>query len=119
MVIQYMKSNFYCSFNSVFRVARCQNKLVVLQLVTSYCQPYLLYCIECLELSVTQIRSIEHTWLCAISHIFDITGSDVKLVSDFTGTVAFGEMLQCRRMQFLDELHYVDNPVLQFVSAIV
>jgi len=34
--IQYMKSNFYCSFNIVFhRVARCQNELVVLQLVTS------------------------------------------------------------------------------------
>ena len=31
--IQYMKSNFYRSFNSVFhRVARCQNELVVLQL---------------------------------------------------------------------------------------
>jgi len=41
-------------------------------------------------LSVTQMRSIEHTWLCAISHIFHITGSDVKLVSDFTGPVAFG-----------------------------
>jgi len=54
-----------------------------------------------------------------ISHIFHITGSDVKLVSDFTGTVAFGEMLQCRRMQFLDRLRFVDNPVLQFVSAVV
>jgi len=33
--IQYMKSNFYCSFNSVFhRVARCQNELVVLQLTS-------------------------------------------------------------------------------------
>jgi len=60
------------------------------------------------------MRSIEHTWLCAISHIFHVTGSDVKLVSDFTGTVAFGEMLRCRRMQFLDGLRYVDNPVLQF-----
>jgi len=77
--IQYMKSNFYRSFNSVFhRVARCQNELVVLQLVTSYCQPYLLYCTECLELSVTQMRSIQHTWLCAISHIFHFTGSDVE-----------------------------------------
>jgi len=83
--------------------------------VTSYCQPYLLYCTECLELSVTQMNSIEHTWLCALLHIFHITGSDVKLVSDFTGTFAFGEMLQCRRMQFLD----VDNPVPQFVSAVV
>jgi len=34
--VQYMKSNFYHSFNSVFhRVAWCQNELVVLQLVTS------------------------------------------------------------------------------------
>jgi len=40
-------------------------------------------------------------------------------VSDFTGTVAFGEMLQCRRMQFLDELRYADNRVLQFVSTVV
>jgi len=64
------------------------------------------------------MRSIEHTCLCAISHIFHIIGSDVKLVSDFTGTVAFGEMLQCRRMQFLDGLRDVDNPVLQLVSAV-
>jgi len=65
------------------------------------------------------MRSIEHTWLCAISHIFHLTDSDVKLVSDFTGTVAFSEMLQCRKMQFLDGLRFVDNPVLQFVSAVV
>jgi len=65
------------------------------------------------------MRSIEHTWLCSILHIFHITGLDVKLVSDFTGTVAFGEMLQCRRMQFLDGLRFVDDFVLLFVSAVV
>ena len=65
------------------------------------------------------MHSIEHTWLCAISHICHVTGSDVQLVSDLTGTVAFGEMLQCWRMQFSDGLRYVDNPVLQFVSAVV
>ena len=81
-----MKSNFYCSFNSVFhRVARFQNEIVVLQLVTSFCQPHLLYCTECLGLSVTHLRSIEHTWQCAISHIFHISGSDVARICDFTG----------------------------------
>ena len=46
--VQYMKSNFYYSFNSVFHcVAKFQNELVVLQLVTTFCQPYLLYCTEC------------------------------------------------------------------------
>ena len=79
MDIHYMKSNFYCSFSSVFhRVAKYQNELVVLQLVTSFCQPHLLYCTECLGHSVTQLRSIEHTWQCAISHIFHIScGQDL------------------------------------------
>ena len=118
--VQYMKSNFYSSFNSVFhRVAKFQNELVVLQLVTTFCQPYLLYCVECLELSVTQLRSIEHTWLCAISHIFHITGSHVKLVSDFAGKIPFSDMLQDRRKQFLDGLRFVDNSVLQFMSVLV
>ena len=117
----YMKSNFYCSFNSVFhRIAKFQNELVVLQLVTTFCQPYLLYCVECLELSVThQLHSIEHTWLCAISHIFHITGSHVKLVSDFAGQIPFSDMLQDRRKQFLDGLRFVDNSVLQFMSVLV
>ena len=83
-----------------YRIARFQNELVVLQLVTTFCQPYLLYCTECFDLSVTQLCSIEHTWLCAISHIFHISGSDVKLVSDFTGKVPFSDMLQSRRVQF-------------------
>jgi len=60
--LQYMKSNFYGSFNCVFhRVARFHSEIVILQLVTSFCQPYLLYCTECLGLTMTQIRSITHT----------------------------------------------------------
>jgi len=82
-------------------VARFQNELVVLQLVTTFCQPYLLYCTECFDLSVTQLRSIEHTWLCAMSHIFHVTGSDVKLVSDFTAKMQIGDLLLSRRLKFL------------------
>jgi len=83
------------------RVAKFQNELVVLQLVTTFCQPYLLYRTECFDLSVTQLRSIEHIWLCAISHIFHINGSDVKLVSDFTPKVPFIDILPSRRMQLV------------------
>jgi len=72
--VLYMKSNFYCSFNSMLhRVARFQNELVVLQLVTTFCQPYLVYCTECFDLSVTQLHSIEHTChymaLCYITYL--------------------------------------------------
>ena len=46
-------------------------------------------------------RIHEHTWLCAISHIFHITGSHVKLVSDFAGKIPFSDMLQDRRQESL------------------
>jgi len=85
--LQYMKSNFYRSFDYVFHhVARLHNEIVILQLVTAFCQPYLLYCTGCLGLTVTQIRSINHTWQCAMSHIFNIAGPDVALVCDYTVT---------------------------------
>jgi len=54
------KSNFYYSFNNIFHsAASYQNELVVLHLVSAYCKPYLLYGSECMDLNVTQIRSIE------------------------------------------------------------
>jgi len=57
------KSNLYSSFNSIFHSATSyQNELVVLHLVFAYCKPYLLYGSECMDVNVTQIRGVEHTW---------------------------------------------------------
>jgi len=75
------KSNLYFSFNSIFHsAASYQNELVVLYLVSAYCNPYLLYGSECMDINVTQIRSIEHTWQTVISHVFHIKGADVRNV---------------------------------------
>ena len=68
--MHYMKSNFYSSFNSIFhRVAKFQNKLIVLHLVSAYCMPYLLYATGCLGLNVTQVRSIVHMAVCSIAYL--------------------------------------------------
>ena len=70
-------------------MAKFQNELIVLHVVSAYCMPYLLYATECLGLNMTQLRSIEHTWQCAVSHIFHITGADVQLVCNFYVGCAF------------------------------
>jgi len=58
---------FYRSFNSVFyRVVRCQNELVVG--VTSYCQPYLLYCTEWMP-RVTSHTDAQYRTYIAICYI--------------------------------------------------
>lgn len=115
-----MKSNFYSSFNSIFHhVAKFRNELIVLHLVSAYCQPYLLYATECLGLNMTQLRSIEHTWHCAISHIFHITGADVQHVCNFTSGLPFHIMLLHREIKFLTGLCHVGNPVLHFVFGVM
>lgn len=118
--LHYMKSNFYSSFNSIFhRVAKFQNELIVLHLVSAYCMPYLLYATECLGLNVTQLRSIEHTWQCAVSHIFHITGADVQLVCNFTSGLPFNIRLLHREIKFLTGLCHVGNPVLHYLFSVM
>jgi len=84
--LHHTKSKFYASFDSVFdRVAIYQSELVVLHLVSAFCRPHLLYGAKCFNLNITQQRSPKRTWYCAISHIFRITGTDVKLICNYTG----------------------------------
>ena len=39
-------------------------------------------CYESLNLSVTEIRSLQHTWQCAVSHrpMFNISGENINFV---------------------------------------
>jgi Reverse transcriptase (RNA-dependent DNA polymerase) len=114
--LQPAKSNFYSSFNNIFhRVSMCKNELVALHLISAYCKPYLIYGTECIDLNITQIRSIEHTWQTAISHIFHINGADVRSVCDYITDVPFSNMLLSRRLKFVSGLRDVNNSRLQYL----
>jgi len=96
-----MKSHIYSSFNSIFhRSKKFHDELVILHLVSTYCKPYLLYAADCVGRSVTQLRSIEHTWQCAISHTFHITGADVQHVCNLTSKVPINIVIQNRQITF-------------------
>jgi len=47
-----------------------------------------------------------------MSHIFHITDPELKLVSDLTAKVQFGDLLLSRRLKFLNGLTLSDNAVL-------
>ncbi len=114
--VHYAKSNFYSKFNSVFhKGAKFHNELILLHIVAAYCKPYLFYCTEGLDLSVRQLRSLDHAWCCAISHIFHVTGADVNLISHYTATVPFDELLRNRRLNFINGLCSASNTVLWYI----
>jgi len=115
------KSNFYSLYlysnlNNIFHsAASYQNELVVLHLVSAFRKPYLYTAVNVWTLYVMQIRSIEHTWLTIISHIFHIKGADVQIVCNYVTNVPYHCILLNRRMIFIFGLCYVNNSSLQFL----
>lgn len=115
--LHYMKSKFYAAFNGLFhQAAKMHDNMIVLHLVSAYCKPYLLYGTECVALTNTQSRSLCHTWLTAVSHIFNVSGSNVNYISDVTcnSNEAIESALVVRRIKFLKQLFWQQcNPILQ------
>jgi len=68
-----------------------------------------------MDINVTQIRSIEHTWQTVISHIFHIKGVDVRNVFNYVTDVPLDCILLNRRMRFISGLCCVNNCSLHFL----
>jgi len=94
------------------------NLLSSIKYLLKYCQPYLLYGSECMDLNVMQIRSIEHLWQTFISHSFHFKGADVRNVCNYITDVPLDCILLNRRMRFISGLCYVNNYSLQFIFIV-
>jgi len=100
--LSYCKAKFYRAFNGLFhRLAKLRNELTTLHLVSSYCKPHLLYATECFALSATQMRSLQHTWQCAVSHIFNVSGANVNFICAQTDRFSLDVIIMNRREHFL------------------
>ena len=118
--LHYMKVKFYKSFNCLFHKAgRLKDKLVTLHLVSSFCRPYLLYATECLGLTATQMRSLRNTWQCAVSHIFNLRGTNVNFICATTDNASLDTVIATRSIKFLRSLQDVhgQHPVLHNLYA--
>jgi len=103
--LSYMKTKFYRAFDSLFhKSSKFKDKLVILQLISAYCKPHLLYATECLGMSVTQMRSLKNTWQCAVSHLFHATGAAVQFICSVTDNSSLDVAIIDKRIRFLEHL---------------
>ena len=108
--LSYMKAKFYRAFNSLFhKCSKLRDELVTLQLVSAYCKPHLLYATECLGLSVTQMRSLQNTWQCAVSHVFNVTGATVQFICSATDNSSLDIVIIDKRIRFLDNMYKLNR----------
>ena len=89
--------------------SKFRDELVILQLVSAYCKPHLLYATECLGLSVTQMRSLKNTWQCAVSHVFNVSGAAVQFICSITDSSSLDIAIIDKRIRFLENLHKLNN----------
>ena len=65
-----MQRRFYSSYNSILCKCKSSPEPVKLQLVKSYCLPYLTYCVRALEISKSNIHHLSVCWNDAFRKIF-------------------------------------------------
>jgi hypothetical protein len=97
----FIKRKFYASLNSVL-VGCSSAEQVKVQLIKSFCQPLLTYCIGALELSVSAVNELAVCWNNAFRKIFHYKcWESVKQLQYFCGCLDFKHMYDLARYKFL------------------
>jgi hypothetical protein len=97
----FIQRKFYASLNSV--LVECSSaEQVKVQLIKSFCQPLLTYCIGALELSVSAVNELAVCWNNAFRKIFHYKcWESVKQLQYFCGCQDFKHMYDLARYKFL------------------
>ena len=75
--IDHLKVKFYRVFNCIYHKVKAPNsELVIVQLLKSYCLPFLLYASEAVSPSHSIVHSLDNCINRAIVKIFHVTSSD-------------------------------------------
>ena len=75
--VDHLKLKFYRVFNCIYSRCKSQNsESVTVELLKSYCLPFLLYASEAVSLSIGNIHSLDNCLNRAVHRIFNINVSD-------------------------------------------
>lgn len=113
-----MRIKFYKSFNSLYSKCSKFGEPVLLHLVNSHCLPFLLYGLEAMNLSSSELSSLDYTYGSAICRIFKTCYSNVKSICQYTCVPSVTENWLTRRMRFWKKCSLHDNSCVKFVHSL-
>jgi len=114
-----MRVKFYKSFNSLYSKCYKFSEPVLLHLVSTHCKPFLLYGSEAVNLSKTELNSLDYTYSTAICKIFKISHSNVEAILHFTEEPNIKQCWLSRRVRFFRKGSHTDNIVVNYICALV
>ena len=104
--VDHVKLNFYRVFNCIYSRCKSQNsELVTVELLKSYCLPFLLYASEAVSLSIGNIHSLDNCLNRAVHRIFNVNASDgIADIRRFIGLYKLENTIENRCAKFYDQL---------------
>ena len=95
----------YRVFNCIFSKSKGANsELTTVELLKSYCLPFLLYGFDAVTLSNANARVIDRCLDRAVYRIFGVCDKDVSSLRTLLGLHGVSKLVQKRRAKFMDGL---------------
>jgi len=106
VLTDYLKLKFYRVFNCIYSRCKSQNsELVTVELLKSYCLPFLLYASEAVFLSIGNIHSLDNCLIKAVHRIFNVNASDgIADIRSFIGLYKLDNIIKKRCAKFYYQL---------------
>jgi len=108
--MEHIRMRFYRVFNSIYAKTRGANsELVTVELMKSYCMPFILYATEALPLSNRTISMLDNCVSKATAKIFSLTnGDNIVSVRQLVNLPRLTEIIEKRKQKFMDRLLQFD-----------
>ena len=104
--VNQLKVKFFRVFNCIYARSKAANsEMVTVELLKAYCLPFLLYGLESVSPSKSQLRSLNNCINRAVFKVFGV--NDAVCVNDlrcFVGLHDVEELVERRRLKFVDRL---------------
>jgi len=101
-----LKVKFYRVFNSIYaksKGANSESELVIVELLKSYCLPFLLYGMEAVSLTDSNAHALDNCINRAVYRIFGVGDHEnVKQISHAFGLFSI-KRIERRRRRFIDQ----------------
>jgi len=117
---EHVKVKFFRSFNAIYsRSKGAHSELVSVELLKSYCLPFLLYASEVIPVSKSTVNRLDNCINVAIYRIFGVTSNNVWDVRRYLDLPLLQDAIEIRRVKFMDKVHLLPDfePVLQVFTV--
>ena len=114
-----VKMKFFRVFNCIYARSKAANsEIITVELMKSYCLPYVTYACEALPFNKTDINNLDNLINRALCRIFNVhTSESITSLRNYLGLSRMSVTIERRRLRFMDRLIGIEHfrPVLQSV----